>query len=167
MGYTWYIVIRTRCSYAFSRTGGTAGRLLNLRPGTRGMVTYDGPAGQRAGRPGLRLSASRPLERSLLYVANHLTSYTAVRLPASTPRWSTYPAVHEANRASTMALSLVVIMDNPGGTSLTRGPYPASLEPRIVQHPSQPTRKRNPRLGRYRTYDPAYPLSTGHVACRG
>jgi hypothetical protein len=68
---------------SFSRTGGTAGWLLNLRPGTRGMVAYDGPAGQRAGCPGPRLSASRPLERSLLCVANHLTSYTALLLPAS------------------------------------------------------------------------------------
>jgi hypothetical protein len=150
---------------SFSLTGGTAGWLLNLRPGIRGMVAYDGPAGRCLGRPGPRLSASHPHAWSLLYVANHLTSYTAVRLPASVSRWSTYPAsmrpTEPAPRAGAQSQSWTTRVDVPLGT------HPASLETRIDRRSSQPTRTRNPRHGRYQTYDPTYPLPTGHVACRG
>ena len=132
---------------SFSRTGGTAGWLLNLRPGTRGYGLLRQPTGQRAGRPG-HVSALRPSARSLLSTWSTTPSYTAVRLPAS--RWSTCPAFHEAGRASTTGRSQSRIMDIPGGRGLAEDPARRYW---ILgrQYPSQPTRTRNQRHGRYWT----------------
>jgi len=132
---------------SFSRTGGTAGWLLNLRPGTRGYGHLRQPTDQRAGCPG-HVSASRPSARSLLPTWSTTPSYTAVRLPAS--RWSTCPAFHEAGRASTTGRSQSRIMDIPGGRGLAEDPARRYW---ILgrQFPSQPTRTRNQRHGRYWT----------------
>ena len=65
---------------AFSRTGGTAGWLLNLHPGTRGyglQVSYDG---QRTNGPGALVTPLRSptlSKESALYVVNY---------PKATPR---------------------------------------------------------------------------------
>jgi hypothetical protein len=132
---------------SFSRTGGTAGWLLNLRPGTRGYGHLRQPTGQRVGRPG-HVTALRPSARSLLPTWSTTPSYTAVRLPAS--RWSTCPAFHEAGRASTTGRSQSRIMDIPGGRGLAEDPARRYW---ILgrQYPSQPTRTRNQRHGRYWT----------------
>ena len=130
------------CMSTISRTGGTAGWLLNLRPGTRGYGHLRQPTGQRVGRPG-HVTALRPSARSLLPTWSTTPSYTAVRLPAS--RWSTCPAFHEAGRASTTGRSQSRIMDIPGGRGLAEDPARRYWN-LGRHHPSQLTRTRNLRL---------------------
>ena len=134
---------------SFSRTGGTAGWLLNLRPGTRGYGLLRRPADQRAGCPGHASPLSDPRQGVCSLRGQPPQSYPAVRLPAS--RWSTYPAFHEATRASTMGRSHSRIMDDPGGKASSRT-LPCVTGSSDCQRPSQPTRVRNLRHGRFRTH---------------